>query len=124
MAQFFHSGTVINSILFVGKIWNFTKKGLTHRSFSSSQIHKSMSRYQNKDIKILVALLPTLKIFLSVEINLEAMESVPQNCSLKKDLLKIFKNLQENTSAGVSFLKIRLKEKKGKTAQVFFRTLC
>ena len=62
-----------------------------------------MSRYHNKDIEILVALLPTLKMFSSVEINSEVMETLAQNCSLKKDLLKFFKNLQENTLAGVSF---------------------
>ena len=70
-------------------------------------------------------------MFLSVEINSEVIETVAQNCSLKKDLSKILKNLQENTSAGVSFFKIRLKEKKGNSSAdvfprivpIFFRTL-
>ena len=44
-------------------------------------------------------------MFLSVEINSEVIEAAAQNCSLKKDLSKIFKNLQENTSAGVFFFK-------------------
>ena len=61
-----------------------------------------MSRYHNKDIKILVALLPTLKnVF--VVINSEDIETAAQACSLKMDLTKILKNLQENTSAGVSY---------------------
>ena len=43
-----------------------------------SQVHKSMSRYQNKEIKMTsfkakkATLLPTLKMFLSDEIALEA----------------------------------------------------
>ena len=53
---------------------------LHQKSYSSSQIHKSMSRYHNKDIKILVALLPTLKLFLSVEINSEVIEGAPRHC--------------------------------------------
>ena len=102
---------------------------LHQRCYSSSQIHKSMSRY--KDIKILVALLPTLKSFLSVEINLEIIKAAARNCSLKKFLSKILKNSRKNTSAGVSFLKNKTKrEKKETLAQVFsvncaifFRTL-
>ena len=79
-------------------------------SYSSSPIHKSMFRYHNKDIKILVASLPTLKIFLSAEINSEVIEATTWNCFLKKILWKFLKNSQENTSAGVSFLGNRTKE--------------
>ena len=99
MVQFFHSKSVVNSILFVGKTWNFTRRGcIKDLLVSSSQIHKSMSRYHNKDIKILVALLPTL-------INSEVIEAAARNCCLRKFLPKISKNLPENTSAGVSLLK-------------------
>ena len=49
------------------------------RSYSFSQIHKSMSRYYNKDIKMLVALLPTLEMFLSVEINLKVIETAAKS---------------------------------------------
>ena len=62
-----------------------------------------MSRYHNKDIKMLVALLPTLKTFLSVEINSKVIEAIARNCSLKKLLSKPLKNSQENISPGVCF---------------------
>ena len=70
-------------------------------------------------------------MLLSVEINSEFIETVAQNYSLKKDSSKTLKNLQENTLAGVSFFKIRLKEKKGNSSTdvfprivlIFFRTL-
>ena len=41
-----------------------------------------------------VALLPTLKIFLFVEINLEVIEAVARSCSFKK-IVKISKISQE-----------------------------
>ena len=44
-------------------------------------------------------------MFLPVELNSEIIETSAQSNSLKKNLSKILKNLQENTSAGVSFLK-------------------
>ena len=53
----------------------------------------------------MLALLPTLKMFLSVEISLEAIDAAAWSCSLKKVLSKTLKNLQESTSGGVSFLK-------------------
>ena len=97
---------------------------LHQRSYSSSQKHKSMSRCHNKDIKILLALLIILKMFLSVAINSEVMEAATRNCSFKRFLSKILKNSRENTSTGVSFLKYRTKrEKKEFLAQVFFREL-
>ena len=48
-------------------------------------------------------------MFLSVETNSQVIEAAARNCSLKKVLPKILKNLQENTSAGVSFLKNKTK---------------
>ena len=61
---------------------------------------------------MLVALLPTSKMFLSVEINLEVVEAVVRSCSLKKVLSKILKNSQEFPLLKSLFWKIRLKEKK------------
>ena len=63
---------------------------------------------------MLVALLPTLKMFLSDEINSEVIETAGRTCSLKKILSKNLKNSQENTSAGVSFLKNMTKREKKK----------
>ena len=80
-----------------------------------------MSRY-NKDIKILVALLTTLKMFLSVEINSKVIEAAAWNCSLKKFWSKICVEFARKTSAGVSFLKN--KTKRETLAQVFFREVC
>ena len=54
---------------------------------------------------MLVALLPTLKVFQSVELNLEVIEAAALNCSLKKVLSNILKNSQVYTTAGASFLK-------------------
>ena len=71
-------------------------------------------------------------MFLFVQINFEVIETAAQNSSLKKDLSKILKNLQENTSAEVSFLKNKTKrEKKGNSSTgvfsrivlIFFKTL-
>ena len=53
-------------------------------------------------------------MFLSVEINSEVIEAAAKSCFLKKDLSEILKNLQENTSAGVSLLKNKTKRKKRK----------
>ena len=72
-----------------------------------SQIHKSMSRYHYKDIKMLVAFFPTVKMFLSVEIKTAAARS----CSLKTVLSEVLKNSQEITPAGISVLKNKIKEK-------------
>ena len=72
----------------------------------------SYFRCHNKDIKILVALLPTLKLFLSAEINSAVTEAAAWNCSLKKVLTTVLKNSQEITSAGVSFLKNKTKREK------------
>ena len=93
---------------------------LHQRSYSFSRIHKSMSRYHKKDIKMLVTLLPTLKMYLSVEINSEIIEAADRSCSLKKVLPKILKNSQENTSAGVSCLKIKTKGDKRNCSTVVF----
>ena len=91
-----------------------------------------MPRYHNKDIKIFVALLPTLKnVFVCWDKFGNHRNSSPELLSLKKNLLKILKNLQGNTSAGVFFLKIRLKKEKGNSSTgvfprivlIFFRTL-
>ena len=60
-----------------------------------------------------VALLPTLKIFLFVEINLEVTEAVARSCSFKK-IVKISKISQEIPLFESLFWKIRLKEKKRK----------
>ena len=118
IVQFFHSKSVVNSILFVGKTWNFTRRDcIKDLLVSSSQIHKSMSRYHNKDIKILVALLPTL-------INSEVIEAAARNCCLKRFLPKISKNLPENTLLESRFWKIILKEKTETLAQLVFRGLC
>ena len=60
---------------------------LHYRPYSSSQVHKSMFRYYNKDIKILLALIPTLKKnVLSVGINPEV---IAQNFSLKRFCQKL-----------------------------------
>ena len=48
-----------------------------------------MSRYHNKDIKMLVALLPTLKMLLPPKINSEVIEAAARSCSLKRILSKI-----------------------------------
>ena len=61
------------------------------RSYSTIQVHKNMSRCYNKDITMLVILVRTLKIFLSVEINLEIIEVVARSCSIKNALSKIWK---------------------------------
>ena len=89
IVQFFYSKTVVNSILSIGKNLKLNEKRLDQRSYFSSKLHKSMSRY-NKDTKILVALLVTLKMFLSAEINSKVIEAATRNCSLKKFLSKIF----------------------------------
>ena len=60
----------------------------------------------------MVALLPTLKLFLSAEINSAVTEAAAWNCSLKKVLTTVLKNSQEITSAGVSFLKNKTKREK------------
>ena len=90
MAQFFHSKTVVNSILFV------YEERRHQRSYSSTQIHESMSRYHNKGIKMLVAFLPTLKMFLSVEIDSEFIEAVARSCSLKNGIVKSFEKIARN----------------------------
>ena len=46
---------------------------------------------QNKDIKMLVALLPTLKMFLSVEMNSEVIEAAARSCLSEKVLSKVLK---------------------------------
>ena len=42
------------------------------------------------------------------------IEAEARSCSLKKVLSKILKNLQESTSAEVSFLKIKIKREQKK----------
>ena len=64
-----------------------------------------------------VALLPTLKIFLFVEINLEVTEAVARSCSFKK-IVKISKISQE-----IPLFETK-REKKETLAQVFFREFC
>ena len=73
-----------------------------------------MPRYHNKDIKMLVAFLPTLKMFLSVEINSEVMEAAARSCYLKKVIVKNFEKFAK-TSAGVSVLKNKTKREKQET---------
>ena len=51
------------STVFCTKNLNFYEERRHQWSYSSSPTRKSVSRYHNKDIKILVASLPTLKIF-------------------------------------------------------------
>ena len=80
-----------------------------------------MSRYRNKDIKMLVALLPTLKMLLSAEINSEVIEAAARSCSLKRVLSKICHKMSLLESL---LRKIRLKEKKETLEQVFFREFC
>ena len=58
-------------------------------------------------------------MFLSVKINLEVIKIEAQNCSLKKNLSKILKHLQENT-----FAEKTKRERKETLAQVFLRELC
>ena len=70
-------------------------------------------------------------MFSSVEINSKVIETVAQNCSLKKDLLKFFKICKKIPRLETRFFKIRLKEKKGNSSTdvfprivlIFFRTL-
>ena len=71
----------------------YEERRLHQRSYSPS--HESMSRYHNKDIKMLVTFLPTLKMFLSVEINSEVMEAAARSCYLKKLWSKSLKNSQK-----------------------------
>ena len=108
MAEFFRRKQL--STVFCTKNLKLYEERRHQWSYSSSPIHKSVCRYHNKDIKILVASLPTLKIFLSVEINSEVTEATARNCFLKKILWKILKNSQKNTSVGVSFLRNRTKK--------------
>ena len=93
MAQFFHSRTAVNSILFVGKIWNSMKK---HSIINLNLLVKYIKACPDVIIKtskywLLYYLL--WKMFLFVDINSEVIETVAQNCFLKKDLPKILKNL-------------------------------
>ena len=68
---------------------------------------------------MLVALLPTLKMFLPVDINLEVTEAAAHDCSLKMLLTKILKMSHENTSAGISFLKKKTKRQNFEFPQIF-----
>ena len=111
MAQFFNNRTVVNRILSVGKPWNFTKKDFIIDLTLLVKYIKACPDIINNDIKILVAY-QLWKMFLSSVINSEVVETAAQNCYLKKELSKILKNLQENTSTGVSFFKNKTKREK------------
>ena len=63
---------------------------------------------------MLVAFLPTLKMFLSVEINSEVMEAAARSCYLKKVIVKKFQKFAK-TSARVSVLKNKTKREKKET---------
>ena len=80
MSQFFHSKKVVNGILFVRKTWNFAKKDSIENLTSKYVKACPDIMIQNKDIKMFVALLPTLKCFFSVEINLEVIETAAGSC--------------------------------------------
>ena len=110
-------------VLFEIKIWDSTYEEFSNDLFSSSPVNKNMSRFYNKDIEILVALLLNLKCLnWSIYIILETTEAVIENCSIRKVLLTFLQNSQEtHISAGVSFFKknwLRVK-KKGSTTGVF-----
>ena len=104
---------------------------LHQRSYSSSQIHKTMFRYHNKDIKMLVAFLPALKMVLSVEINSDITGAAARSCSLKKGIVKHFKKFVRNYLCwSLCFEKNEWKGKKDSSTVaflwilwIFFRTL-
>ena len=50
-------------VLFEIKIWDSTYEEFSNDLFSSSPVNENMSRFYNKDIEILVALLLELKMF-------------------------------------------------------------
>ena len=93
MAQFFHSRTVANSILFVGKIWNSMKKDSIINLNLLVKYIKACPDVIIKTSKYWLLYYLLWKMFLSVDINSEVIETVAQNCFLKKDLPKILKNL-------------------------------
>ena len=128
MPQLFLSRTVVNNILFVEKIWNFTKKvSIIYLTVLVGYI-KACPDIIIKTSKYWLLYYQLSKMFSSVEINSEVIETVAQNSSLKKDLLKICKKTHGLESL---FFKIRLKEKKGNSntgvfpriVLIFFRTL-
>ena len=93
MAQFFHSRTVVNSILFVGKTWNSMKKDSIINLNLLVKYIKACPDVIIKTSKYWLLYYLLWKMFLSVDINSEVIETVAQNCFLKKDLSKILKNL-------------------------------
>ena len=93
MAQFFHSRTAVNSILFVGKIWNSMKKDSIINLNLLVKYIKACPDVIIKTSKYWLLYYLLWKMFLSVDINSEVIETVAQNCFLKKDLPKILKNL-------------------------------
>ena len=93
MAQFFHSRTVVNSILFVGKTWNSMKKDSIINLNLLVKYIKACPDVIIKTSKYWLLYYLLWKMFLSVDINSEVIETVAQNCFSKKDLPKILKNL-------------------------------
>ena len=83
MAQLFHSRAVVNSILFVGKTWNFTKKDSIIDLTVLVQYIKACSDIVIKTSKYCLLYYQLWKMFLSAETNLEVIETVAQNSSLK-----------------------------------------
>ena len=91
------------STVFCTKNLNFYEERRHQWSYSSSPTRKSVSRYHNKDIKILVASLPTLKIFFCWN-KFWSHRSNSAELLFKKDFVKNFEKFAEkNTSVGVSF---------------------
>ena len=115
MAQFLHSKTVVNRILFVGKTWNFTKK-------DSIKDLTLLVKYIKSCTGIIIKTSKCWLLYCQLWKCSEVIEAAARSCSLKKVLSKIFKNSQENTSARVSVLKNKIKREK-KERQVFFREL-
>ena len=86
MAQFFHSKTVVNSILLVVKARNFMKKDSIKDLTLPVQYIEACPDIIIKTSKCL----PTLKIFLPVEINSGLTEAAARSCSLKTGIVEIF----------------------------------
>ena len=115
-------------VLFEIKIWDSTYEEFSNDLFSSSPVNENMSRFYNKDIEILVALLLELKMFELVHLyNFGDHGSSHRELFYKKGFVNIFAKFTGNShlSAGVCFLKKNwLRVKKKALAQVFSHEFC
>ena len=124
MAQFFHSKAVVSSILFVGKSWNFMRKGSIKDLTLLVKYINTLFRYHNKDIKMLVAFLPTLKMVLSNEIKSNITGAAARNCSLKKGIVKDFEKFVRNYLCWSFLLKKMNEREKKPLVQLLFCEFC